>query len=385
MIRRNVLKLGALAAAGGILSPTALSKNAEQPAGFTSRVVKFTTDGLDFSPAEYASVLQELSAGRGIKVDNYSLGGVVAELEQQFAQLLGKESAVFMPTGTLANHIAVRRLAGERKRVFLQAESHLYNDSGDCAEVLSGLNVIPLAPGETTFTLDEVQQWVRRTSGGRVETGVGVISIESPVRRKFHTMFDYDEMKKICEYARGQGIKLHLDGARLFNVPYHSGRTLTDYTNLFDTVYVSLWKCFNSGSGAMLAGSKSFIEGLFHVRRMFGGGLPQAWQFAAIATKYADGYLEEYAKAWKTADKFCTLLGAHSAFKVEKIPNGTSIFKLSVQNVNTDLFVSRLLSREVVLPHPQKNSGDFWMTVNTTLNRREPSELATTFIEALNG
>ena len=384
MIRRNVLKLGALTAAGGILTRPAQFKDTKPDVGPPSRVVKFTTDGLDFNPAEYASLLQEITSERAIKADNYSLGGVVEELEQQFARLLGKESAIFMPTGTLANHIAVRKLAGDKKRVLLQAESHLYNDSGDCAEVLSGLNVIPLAPGETNFTLDDVQQWVRRTSGGRVETGIGVVSIESPVRRKQHAMFKYDEMKRICEFARAHGIRLHLDGARLFNVPYHSGKTLTDYTSMFDTVYVSLWKCFNSGSGAVLAGPKSFTDGLFHVRRMFGGGLPQAWQFAAIATKYADNYLEEYARAWKATDRFCSILAANSAFKVEKIPDGTSIFRMSVQGVNTESFAARLLSREVVLPHPQKNTGDFWMTVNTTVNRRDPSELATAFIEALN-
>ena len=75
------------------------------------------------------------------------LGGVVEELEQRFAKLLGKETAIFMPTGTLANHIALRTLAGNRRRVLVQSESHIYNDTGDCVETLSGLNMMPLAPG----------------------------------------------------------------------------------------------------------------------------------------------------------------------------------------------------------------------------------------------
>ncbi|MBK8283793.1 MAG: DegT/DnrJ/EryC1/StrS family aminotransferase [Ahniella sp.] len=97
--------------------------------------------------------------------DNYSLGGEVEKLERQFAELLGKEAAMFVPTGTLANHLAIRTLAGNRRRVLVQAESHLYNDSGDGASTLSGLNLVPLAAGRTSMELDEVKSWVERTRG----------------------------------------------------------------------------------------------------------------------------------------------------------------------------------------------------------------------------
>ena len=69
------------------------------------------------------------------------------------AALLGKEAAVWLPTGTLANHLAVRLLAGNRRRVLVQSESHLFNDCGDCAQTLSGLHLVPLASGRATFTL----------------------------------------------------------------------------------------------------------------------------------------------------------------------------------------------------------------------------------------
>ena len=78
------------------------------------------------------------------------------ELEEHFASVLGKERAVFMPTGTLANHLAVRTLARGTGRAIVQAESHLFNDSGDCVQTLSGINLIPLASGRGSFTLDDV-------------------------------------------------------------------------------------------------------------------------------------------------------------------------------------------------------------------------------------
>jgi threonine aldolase len=215
-----------------------------------------------------------------------------------------------------------------------------------------------------------------------VETKVGVISIETPVRRKHHEMFDVYEMGKISAYAREHGIKLHLDGARMFNIPHHSGKSILEYASLFDTVYVSLWKCFNAASGAVLAGSKSFTEGLFHIRRMFGGGLPQAWPFASVATRYVDGYLKQYATAWEVADEFISAVQKGDRVTIGKVANGTSAFHVAVPGVTPRTFAERLLKRNIVLPQPQKDTGVFWLTVNTTLNRISAGELAAAFDEA---
>ncbi|MBL0056588.1 MAG: hypothetical protein IPP31_10435 [Chitinophagaceae bacterium] len=85
------------------------------------------------------------------------------QLEQKFAALLGKESAVFMPTGTYTNHIAVRKLADHNRRVIVQEQSHFYNDSGDCAETLSGLNLIPAGNKGVDFSVSEVTEIVNQT------------------------------------------------------------------------------------------------------------------------------------------------------------------------------------------------------------------------------
>src|SRR5258708_34745337 len=111
------------------------------------QIVQFRSDGLGLSPAAYARLLAEIAETRGIAPDDYSLGGVVAELEARMAALLGKEAAIFLPTGTLANHLALRLLARNGRRILVQRESHLYNDEGDCAQQLSGLTLVPLAAG----------------------------------------------------------------------------------------------------------------------------------------------------------------------------------------------------------------------------------------------
>nr|WP_235974052.1 beta-eliminating lyase-related protein [Luteimonas sp. MC1750] len=350
-----------------------------------SRRVNFASDGLGLDPAEYAAVLSQVVADGDFQPDNYSQGGIIRALETRFARLLGKDDAIYLPTGTLANHLAVRKLAGNDRRVLVQAESHLYNDSGDCAQTLSGLNLVPLADGASTPSVDEVERWLRRSDGGRVETRVGVIAIESPVRRRHHEMVDFDTLARISRLARERGIRLHLDGARLFNLPLHSGHGLHAYGALFDTVYVSLWKHFNAGSGAILAGDAGFIEGLFHQRRMFGGALPHAWPSAAVALRFVDGYLEDYAKSWQVADRLVALLQDDGRFSFETLPNGTSRFFMTATGVDPAALRERLAAQDVVLSHGHPDTGRFAMEVNATLLRLPAEVLAARFIEAANG
>jgi arginase family enzyme len=175
--------------------------------------VNFTGDGQSLSPSDYAEALASILAEGGIEPDYYSLGGAVTELEGKMAVALGKERAVFPPTGTLANHLAVRIQARGRRRVIVQEESHIYNDSGDCSTVLSDLNLVTLARGEGTFTVEDVEQVLARTAAGRVRTEVGVIVIESPIRRRLGELFDYEEMGRVCRFAREHGIATHLGAA----------------------------------------------------------------------------------------------------------------------------------------------------------------------------
>lgn len=375
--RRDFLKTGSISALGVPFAGFSSAK-LEKADMKVQKTVKFTRDGIDLNPMEYAELLTKIASEKGISVDSYSNGGIVNELEQKFADLLGKESAVFMPTGTLANHIALRKLAGNNKRIIVQAESHVYNDSGDSAQELSGLNLIPLAVGKTSFTLDEVQSAVLRAKNSKVKTTIGAVSIESPVRRTDDAMFDFGEMKKISEYAGQNNIKMHLDGARLFNAVAHSGISVKDYAKLFDTVYISMYKDFNAASGAILAGSKDFCKDLYHTRRMFGGGMPQVWPFAAVALYYADSFLPEYKQAMKQFSELERLLNKQKHFKIEKIQNGSNVFKLYVKAPNIELFRKKLAEKNIILPKPL-GKDLFKLKINTTLNNMPIKNLAENF------
>ena len=160
-------------------SSTLVAQNQIAPASSVSpeRRVYFTGDGVALSPSEYGRLLTKITDEHEGVADTYLHGGAVEQLEQQFAKLLGKERAVFLPTGTLANHLAVRELAGDKRRVIVQQESHLYRDESDCAQFLSGLNLIPIAPSRAAVKLEEVTAVVERALEPPFPGPVGAISI----------------------------------------------------------------------------------------------------------------------------------------------------------------------------------------------------------------
>ena len=333
--------------------------------------VQANGDGIHHTPAEYAALLQKLSPT--IEADDYSRGGVVARLEQSVAAAVGKETAVWLSTGTLANHLAVRLLAGEKRRVIVQHECHLFNDCGDCCQTLSGLNLIPLAPAKATFTVEDLEHEADRSASGRVSVPIGAIQIETPVRRKTGETFDFTEMKHISQWARDRKIGLHLDGARLYLAAAYSGVPVRDYAALFDTVYISMYKYFNAASGAILAGPKSLLESLFHPRRMFGNGLCHVWPFAAVALHFFEGFPERYAQAVATSEKVIGALQSHSGFEVTRVPNGTNIFYLRVKGIDAHAFQRRAADAGFILSAPREDQ--FTVQVNETWVRAPPQEI----------
>jgi threonine aldolase len=349
-------------------------------------IVQFRSDGIGLSPAEYARLLADIAETRGIAADEYSRAGVVTELESRMAALLGKEAAVFMPTGTLANHLAIRLLARTGRRVVVQQESHLYCDEGDCAQQLSGLNLVPLAAGRAGFSLEEMVAAVAGPPEARVAIPVGAISIETPVRRMSGEAFDFVELQRICAFARERGIGLHLDGARLPIEAIYTGITPARYAALFDTVYVSLWKFFNAASGAILAGPKALLDNLYHERRMFGGALPHAWPYAAVALRFLDGFEERFAGAADAAEMLVRALSEHPLITIDRNSHATNVTIMRVAGTDAAALPDRLLAQGIVILPPRNvtdTGAEFTLHTNETILRRPIAETIAGFETAL--
>ena len=324
--------------------------------------------------------LARLARDPGIERDYYCSGGVVAEVERRFAAQLGKERAIYLPSGTLSNHMAVRRLAPPNAcRVLVQCDSHLYNDEGDCAQTLSGLNLMPLARGRANVTVADVEHALADTASSRVRTAVGVISIESPVRRHQNEIVDIEELERIYRFAQTEGIRVHLDGARLPVAEAFSGIPQRRCAAACDTVFVSLYKLYNAASGAILAGSTEMIEGLEHERRMFGGSLHFAWPLAAVGLAYHAEFAQRFAGAMAAAEQLYAALAGDGRFEVAVVPRGTSVRRVRLKRGDPTEFRVRLKRDAIELPKPAAD-GWFHCKTNESLVRRPIAELIDSFV-----
>jgi threonine aldolase len=241
-----------------------------------------------YDPAEYLVELQKANDNAAITKDRYGVGGSVEQLEKKFVEITGKEKAIFIPSGTMANQFAIAVLSGDHAKVIVQDTSHVFRDEADAAQTIFGKRLVPLAPGETFFSAGTLQNYIRNLPNQEVfQDGIGAVSIENPVRRSDGRAVPIEEIKKISAYCRANKIKLHLDGARLFMASAWTGISIKEYASYFDTVYISLYKYLGASAGAVLCGDGPVINQMPHLIKVHGdpctgiGQMPQ-WHFTDL-------------------------------------------------------------------------------------------------------
>ena len=377
MDRRHFLTLSLVGAAAPTL---ARARQAVAPAPppfppIDERSVWLVGDSAPPSPERTAQRLVELVRRGGKPRDSYLAGGAVGELETRFAKLLGKEDCAFLPTGTLANHLAVRVLAGDASRVIVQHESHLYRDESDATQLLSGLNLVPLAEGRASPSLAEIKAAVEEAENGPYPLRVGAISLESPVRRVKGEMVDPALAREISTYARGKNIKLHLDGARLLLAP--PGYDVAGTAALFDTVYVSLYKYLDAPFGAVLAGSKADVAKVRDLRHRFGGTIYQGWESAILALGALDDFETRHNAAFAAADQLFAALKAQGAATLKPAPNASNIRELVLKPKIAEGLFDRMRLAGVRSLKPKDGVVEIY--INETLTRRPVDEYVKLF------
>lgn len=346
--------------------------------------VSLADDGDIPAPREMAARLHRLTQENAIDADYYGNGGAVADLEMEAARLLGKERAVMFPTGTLANLIALRLLAGsDGARVVVHRRSHFFNDSGDNLSLLGGFTMVPLEGEGAGFSVDDVAAEFDRTANARVASRIGCIAIESPSRRLHGRRFAQADIKKISALANDRGIPLFLDGARMLIECAYTGQRPADMAAPFDIVYLSLYKYLGAPFGCVLAGPAAMLDEVFHERRRFGGSLYQMWPAALLAKDALAGSADRWRRARAAGDAVLALAERESSITVERFPDGTNVvlFHLPGAVLDGKKIKEAGFSHELKLPEP---SGSFLpLKVNETWLRMEPRDLARRLTDAL--
>jgi threonine aldolase len=195
-------------------------------------------------------------------------------------------------------------------------------------------------------------------------------------------MFDWEEAKRVTAFARSKGIRTHLDGARLFIASAYTGITPAEYSSHFDTVYISLWKYFNCGIGAILAGPKSTLDGMYHVRRMFGGNLAVGWNAALVARHFMDGFEARLKSAVQISETFYTAMAKHPRVAIDRIPGGTNLTRVSFKGIDAAAVAKRVAERGIAMSAPP-GATTVAFGVNETWNRMTAAELIQAFEQSL--
>jgi threonine aldolase len=352
-----------------------------------ARPVNFVSDGELTQPKDYISKLKEIEDLRPIEGDVYGNGGVVDALQKKFQSVTGKERAIFMPTGTMANQLAIAVLSGENTKVFVQETSHVYRDEADAAQSVHNKRLIPLAKEETGFTMEELKASVDYHMQGEVfKSGIGAISIENPVRRTSGRRVDMEEIKKISTYCKKNGYKLHLDGARIFLASAYSGISVKEYSSYFDTVYISLYKYFGAAGGAILCGEGDVIGKMVHLIKVHGGTMYEFWPQAAMALHNLEGFEQRIKEAADKANDLFASLNSLPEIKINPLKNGTNIFDMKfAEKVSGKKFSETMSQKHGITISGNMREGVGRITVNESVLHRDNKDLLASFKDALNG
>lgn len=202
------------------------------------------------------------------RIDHYGRGGVIADLECETAELFGKEAAVFMPSGTMAQPIALR-IWSDRvgiPTVAFHPTCHLQIHEHRAFEAVHGLKSILLGEIDRLFTVEDLR---------RIEEPISTLLIELPQREIGGQLPNWDDLMEICHEARDRGAKLHMDGARLWECAPYYQKTYAEIAAPFDSLYVSFYKILGGLPGAILAGPAPLIAEAKIWQRRQGGNLYQ--------------------------------------------------------------------------------------------------------------
>lgn len=281
--------------------------------------------------------------------DQYGEDPTVNALQDRVRALLGKEAAIFLPSGTMANQVALRTLTRPGDDVIVSRESHaVWHETGGSA-ANAGVQFTETGT-HGVFTVDEFLA-ARKPRGHAIYPPTTLVEIENTHNRSGGVVFPQHEAERICAAARSHEIATFLDGARLWNVAAATGMSLAQLAAPFDLVAVALSKGLGAPGGSLLAGSGDLITKATRYRRMFGGAMRQAGIFAAAGLYAIDHHLarlvNDHANARLIAQKLAT--SARVQLDLASVQTNIIVFHLGADAPDAAAVVARAKERGVLL------------------------------------
>jgi len=275
----------------------------------------------------------------------------VNALQEKVAQILGKENAIFVPSGTMANQLAIKSHTQPGDEVIVEATSHPYNFEGGAAAVLSGIQFNCLKGVRGILDASQIEEAVRPEDHHFPVTRL--ICLENTHNRGGGSVYPLETMAAVYRLAQSRGLRVHLDGARLWNASVAKGTDPKEYAQWADSVSVCLSKGLGAPIGSLVAGSQTFIDRVHRFRKMFGGGMRQVGILAAAGIYALDHHIDRLKEDHQNAKRLALGLKGLKGISIDPahVETNIVIFDVTATGMAASA-VTEAMKRGGVLVHP---------------------------------
>ncbi len=255
----------------------------------------------------------------------------VNKLQEKVAELLGKEAALYVPSGTMGNQLCIKAHTQPWDELICDKDAHIYNYESGSIAGLSHVQVIPVNGNRGIFTAEQVEEVIRPEAYYLPKTRL--VCVENTHNRGGGSIFPIEEIRRIKKVVDKYNLKFHLDGARLWNASIATGISLSDYAKYFDSVSVCLSKGLGAPVGSVIAGSKEFIKLAHRYRKAWGGGMRQAGILAAAGLYAIENNFQRLAEDHRRAKYFAEEISKISRVKLNPDDVQTNIVLFEVDGL----------------------------------------------------
>jgi threonine aldolase len=275
----------------------------------------------------------------------------VNRLEERVADLLGKEAALFVPSGTMSNQIGIKVHTQPGDELLCDVNCHIYNYEAGGPAVLSGVTCRTLDGDCGILDVTQLEDRVRPDNEHLVRTRL--VCLENTHNRGGGRIYPFEKIRAIHAWTRKHGLILHLDGARLWNAIVATGIAAKQWASLFDSVSVCFSKGLGAPVGSALAGPKELVTRARRVRKLFGGGMRQAGVLASAALYALDHHIERLAEDHRHAQTIARAIADTPGLVLTPPDVETNLIWFQVErDLGTAKDVAGALKERGVLVHP---------------------------------
>ncbi|MDP2208550.1 MAG: low-specificity L-threonine aldolase [Bacteroidota bacterium] len=313
--------------------------------------IDLRSDTVTKPSAAMRSAMMEAEVGD----DVYGEDPTVNKLQEIVARMFGKEAALFVPTGVMGNQVCIRTHTNHGDEIIADEDSHIFVYENAAPATLSGVSIKTIPNRMGVITAEQIQAAIRPNAYYLPKTKL--ICLENTHGLSGGTIFPLEEIKKINRLARERNIKLHLDGARIWNASVESGISLTEYAKYFDSISMCLSKGLGAPIGSVIIGDKEFIDRALVYRKMFGGGMRQVGIIASAGLYAIENNINRLADDHKKAKLLADGLKNLKSFKINPESVQTNMVIADIQINKTQQEVLALLKTKGILLTPERNSS----------------------------